>query len=117
MCSKNTCSDSVSGNDLCDFKVRLYYESIMGPLVMEKLNLRLDLEPHKDRSDLKVCFYNFPYRVKLWVPLHLSFSIPQMLERIYEQYEKDLPSLIEYFPSSERITCGLNEIRDRLNEK
>lgn len=117
MCTKNTRSDIVSGNDLYDFKIRRYYESIMEPIILEKLNLHLDLQPHVDRNDLKVCFYDFPYRVKLCVPVHLSFSVPQMLERIYEQYEKDLPSLTELISSSECISCGLTQIRQRLNRK
>lgn len=117
MCTQTTHSDTVSGNDLYDFEVRKHYESIMEPLIMERLNLHLDLEPHINSNDLKVCFYNFPYRVKLWVPIHLSFSVSQMLERIYEQYEKDLPSLLEYISSSECIICGLTKIRNRLNKK
>lgn len=43
MCIQNTHSDIVSGNDLYDFKLRKYYESIMEPMIMEKLNLHLDL--------------------------------------------------------------------------
>ena len=113
MCIQNTHSDIVSGNDLYDFKLRKYYESIMQPMIMEKLNLHLDLEPHVDRNDLKVCFYDFPHRVKLWVPVHLSFSISQMLERIYEQYELDLPALID----SDCFLSGLEQIRNKLNKK
>lgn len=117
MRTQKTYSDTISGNDLYDFKVRKHFESIMEPLIMEKLNLHLDLEPYINSNDLKVCFYNFPYRVKLWVPVHLSFSVSQMLEKIYEQYEKDLPSLTESISSSECIICGLIKIRERLNKK
>lgn len=117
MCTQNTYSDTVSGNELYDFAVRKHYESIMEPLIMERLNLHLDLEPYINSDDLKVCFYDFPYGVKLWVPVHLSFSVSQMLERIYEQYEKKLPSLTEYISSSECIIFGLTKIRERLNKK
>lgn len=117
MCTQNTHSDTVSGNDLYDFKIRKHFESIMEPLIMERLNLHLDLEPYVNSGDLKVCFYNFPYRVKLWVPIHLSFSVSQMLERIYDQYEKDLPSLKECISSSECIVFRLTKIRDNLNKK
>ena len=116
MCTQNIHSDTVFGNDLYDFQVRKKYEAIMEPFIIEKLNLHLDLEPHVDRTDLKVCFYNFPQRVKLWVPVHLSFSVSQMLERIYEEYEKDLPSLKELL-SFEHILQGLSEIRNELNSK
>lgn len=113
-----THSDIISGNDLYDFEIRKHYESIMGPSIMDKLHLILDLEPYESGNDLRVCFYNFPKRITLRVPVHMSFSVSQMLERIYEQYEeKFLPSLMELFASSECDLCELGQIINKLNNK
>ena len=119
MRTKNIQSDTVLGSELYDFKVREYYESNMELLIMERLNfkLNLDLEPHMDQNDLKVCFYDFPHRVKLWVPDKLTFSVSQMVERICEQSEEKLPSFREFISSSEYISGELIDIRNRLNKK
>lgn len=117
MRTSTSCSDIISGKDLYDFKVRSHYESIMEPLIMEKLNLHLDLEPHVNGDDLKVCFYDVSRRVTLRVPCHLSFSVSQMLERIYKQSEEELLSIHEYITSSDYIMGKLTKLRYELNKK
>ena len=88
-------------------------------IIMQKLNLRFDLETHVNGNNLKVYFDDFSNRVKLWVPVqnNLSFSISQILEYIYEQYDKklELPSLIESAYASENIS--IESIRNHLNKK
>jgi len=117
MRTNNFHSDTLSGTDLFNFKTRKYFESKMNPYVMEKLNMQLDLEPFVWGHELRVSFYDSYHRVKLWVPVNLSFSVSQMLEAIYKEYEKDLPSLLVYFSSPECFSNGFTELRKLLNEK
>lgn len=117
MCFQNIHSETVSGKDLNDYKVRQYYESIMEPIVFQEFHRHIDLEPHVSNSDLSICFYDCQNRIKLFIPLHLSFSIEQLLEEVRKKSKEEAPALLDLFSSSECTSNGIATIRAMLNQK
>lgn len=78
----------------------------------------LDLQPHYTTQHLQCGFYTNHSRVVLWVPVHQTFSLTEILNHIQTALREQCPKLIDEITANSCISGFTLELaRSHLNNK